>query len=514
LIGTRAGEPGAATRLPDELLDRVCRSLGLSPAAHLVSGVRRAMARAAVRDAAEYLHLLDTDESARAALITELTIGETYFLREIGQFDFVRREVLPGLAGESGSGRAITAWSAGCASGEEAYSLAMIAQEANPPSRIRVLGTDIAESRLAIARKAVYGEWSLRGVPEPIVQRYFQRTNRKVKLAPAIRSMVDFRLLNLASPDWSASGIAPRGMDLILCRNVLIYLDAATIARVATQLIDSLSDHGWLFLGASDPALTDLVSCEVVVTGSGLAYRRDQKSARASVRFFHAIESLFSPPARELPSLEGTNDPQHVTPSHSAPPNPPLSLKDGGHVDGEVESVDRTRSARRLLARARDEYLRGDYPRSVDLARECVTQDGHDAEGWIILVRALANLGLNEEAGLACAAGLDLHRISAELTYMHAMLLRQSARNVEALAALRCALYLDRQFVVAHLAIGDVLSAMGDRSAARQAFRNAERLLLGASQAEVVPGSDGLDAGRLLAVAQMQLGLLDQPTRR
>jgi chemotaxis protein methyltransferase CheR len=514
LIGIPVGESGAATRLPDALLDRACRSLGLSPAAHVVSGVRRAMARAAVRDAAEYLRLLDTDESAFAALITELTVGETYFLREIGQFEFIRREVLPGLAGESASGRGITAWSAGCASGEEAYSLAMIAQEANPPSRIRVLGTDIAESRLAIARKAVYGEWSLRGVPDSIVQRYFQRTNRKVKVAPAIRSMVEFRSLNIASPDWSPSGIGPRGMDLIFCRNVLIYLDAATIGRVATQLIDSLSDNGWLFLGASDPALTDLVSCDVVVTGSGLAYRRHQRGARASVRFFHAIESLFSPPATEPPRLEETNDAQRVAPAYSGPPTPPLPLKDGEHVDGRAASDDLTRSAHRLVARARDEYLRGNYPRSVDLARECVTQDGHDAEGWIILVRALANLGLNEEAGLACAAGLDLHRTSAELTYMHAMLLRQSARNVEALAALRCALYLDRQFVVAHLAIGDVLSAMGDRSAARQAFRNAERLLLGASQAEIVPGADGLDAGRLLAVAQMQLGLIDQPPRR
>lgn len=463
------------------------------------------MARAAVRDAVEYLRLVDTDESALAALITELTVGETYFLREIGQFDFIRREVLPGLAGDLGSGRGITAWSAGCASGEEAYSLAMIAQEANPPLRIRVLGTDIAESRLAIARKAVYGEWSLRGVPEPIVQRYFQRTNHKVKVAPTIRSMVEFRSLNLASADWSQSGIAPRGMDLIFCRNVLIYLDAATIARVATQLIDSLSDNGWLVLGASDPALTDLVSCEVVVTGSGLAYRRNRKSGRTF-----------------LPALERTYD-HPVAPSYSGFPALPLPLEveagelevEGGkHIDGRDGTGQSTKRARELLARAQEQYLRGDYPRAVDLARECVTQDGHDAEGWILLVRALANLGLNEEAGLACAAGLDLHRTSAELTYMHAMLLRQSARNVEALAALRCALYLNRQFVVAHLAIGDVLSAMGDRTAARQAFRNAERLLLGASQAEVVPGSDGLQAGRLLAVAQMQLGLLDQPTRR
>jgi chemotaxis protein methyltransferase CheR len=499
---TRNGEPSTANRLPDDLLDRACRSLGLSPADHVISGVRRAMARAAVRNAREYLRLLDTDESAFAALITELTVGETYFLREIGQLDFIRCEVLPRLVAESGSGRVVTAWSAGCATGEEAYSLAMIAQEANPPSRIRVLGTDIAESRLAIARQAVYGEWSLRGVPEAIVQRYFQRTSRKVKVAPAIRSMVEFRSVNLASADWSRSGIAPRGMDLILCRNVLIYLDPATIARAAAQLIDSLSDNGWLVLGASDPALTDLVSCEVVVTGSGLAYRR-ARNARTLV-----------------PEFERTRDHRAVAPSWAGLPAPPLPLeaevvgleaKAAGHVDGVGDS---TETARALLARARDQYLRGDYPQTVDLARECVTQDAHEAEGWITLVRALANLGLNEEAGLACAAGLDLHRTSAELTYMHAMLLRQSARNADALAALRCALYLDRQFVVAHLAIGDVLSSMGDRSAARQAFRNAERLLLGASEGELIPASDGLDAGRLLAVARMQLGLLDQPARR
>ena len=167
-----------------------------------------------------------------------------------------------------------------------------------------------------------------------------------------------------------------------------------------------------------------------------------------------------------------------------------------------------------LLAQARLEYAQGDYERAVELAREGVKQNERDMESWILLVRGLANLGLNDDAGLACAAGLDLHRNSAVLTYLRAMLLRQSGRNGEALAALKCALYLDRQFVAAHLAVGDVLSAIGDRGAARHAFRNAERLLLAASDAYVVPGSDGLDAGRLLALAQMQLALLDQASNQ
>ena len=465
------------------------------------------MARAAVQNASDYRRLLDTDASAFAALITELTVGETYFLREAGQLEFIRSEVLPRLAAESG-GQSIVAWSAGCASGEEAYSLAMVAQEANPSSRVRVLGTDIAESRLAIARKAVYGEWSLRGVPDAIVQRYFQRTARSVKVSSRIRSVVEFRPFNLAGTDWRSSGIAPGSMDLILCRNVLIYFDAATIGRVAGQLIDSLSESGWLFLGASDPALADLAPCEVIVTGAGLAYRRARKGGRASVRTDYRPVSI-TPPYGP-PSLEPENPGQTL----SLPPATDWKPAPEAHGDRHRTGDAVAGNVRGLLARARDAYLRSDYPRAIDLARECVTEPHHDAEGWIILVRALANLGLNEEAGLACSAGLDLHRISAELTYMHAMLLRQSARNAEALAALRCALYLDRQFVAAHLAMGDVSSAMGDRTAARQAFRNVERLLVVTPESQLIPGSDGLTAGRLLAIARARLSLLNQQDRR
>jgi len=211
------------------------------------------MARVAATDPLEYKDLLDSDPGAFNALITELTVGETYFLRESGQFDFVVREVLPDLRRRVGPDLFLRAWSAGCASGEEAYSLAIVARESQPGFAMRVLGTDIAESRLAVARKAVYGEWSLRGVPEKIVNRYFTRTDHRVKVIPGIRSMVEFRSLNLVDSDWTAAGIRPGGMDLIFCRNVFIYLDAATVAHIAGRLIESLHEGGWLFLGASDP---------------------------------------------------------------------------------------------------------------------------------------------------------------------------------------------------------------------------------------------------------------------
>lgn len=493
--------------IPADLLDTIRKRAGLSAADHVLLGVQRAMARVAATDPIEYKRLLDSDPGAFSALITELTVGETYFLRESGQFDFVIREVLPDLRRRAGPDHFLRAWSAGCASGEEAYSLAIVGHESQAPPAMRVLGTDIAESRLAVARHAVYGEWSLRGVPEKIVNRYFRRTDRRAKVIPEIRSMVEFRSLNLADSDWTASGIRPSGMDLIFCRNVLIYLDPVTTADVARRLIESLHEGGWLFLGASDPALADIVDCEVVVTGAGIAYRRSGTTRRSAGRTVTVVE-----PADRHSDRKAVTEFDYRSLDTHAPASPTSATAASADYRGDsLPAPGREhQDAAVLLDQASRAYQSGDYSRAADAAREVVAVDGTEPTGWIVLVRSLANMGRHEEAGLACATGLDINRTSAELTYMHAMLLRQAGKNADALNALRCAVYLDRLFVVAHLAMGDVLSALGDRDAARRAFRNAERLLAGTPDSQVIPGADGLDAGRLLALAQMQLRLLEK----
>lgn len=486
--------------IPAELLDSIRERAGLSAADHVLLGVQRAMARAAATDPREYRRLLDRDPEAFSTLITELTVGETYFLREREQCDYVMREVLPELRREAGAGYLLRAWSAGCASGEEAYSLAIMARESAAGSPMRIVGTDIAESRLAVARHAEYGEWSLRGVPDAIVDRYFRRNGRRATVAPEIRAMVEFRALNLKDSDWTTSGIRPASMDLIFCRNVLIYLDTGTTARIARGLLDSLAPDGWLFLGASDPALAELVDCEVVVTGAGIAYRRGDRKRRGAI-------AGPARPADRAPAWLVPHPPvvrPLEQPRESTPP-----VRDRG--DSGSLSAGPHRESAQQLQEANAAYRSGDYVHAADAARDIVAVEAEHDEAWILLVRALANLGRHEEAGLACAAGLDINRTSAELTFLHALLLRQAGMNTDALNALRCTVYLDRNLVVAHLALGDVSLALGDRAGARRAFRNAERLLADTPDAEVLPGADGLTAGRLRAVAQMQLRLLEKP---
>lgn len=414
------------------------------------AGIRRAMARAAVEDPGAYLARLGVDAEALDDLLAELTVGETYFFRDPAQFEVIRREVLPRIRGN----RPVRAWSAGCATGEEAYSLAILLREAGRTAQ--VTGTDLSRTRLSLARRARYTRWSLRGVGEDAVGRYFRRTGPQFELVRGIREAVAFSPLNLAEAAYPSPAHGIGGMDLVLCRNVLIYLDEGVIARVARRLMDSLSDGGWLFLGASDPILSDLVPCEVVVTGAGLAYRRTGRSA--------AVRGPAAPGPERAPR------PAPRPPSVEPAPHPARECPAGVAETAAADGADRATRAER--------------------------------------VRSLANRGKLADAGQACAAALDRDRTSAELSYLHAVLLAGAGRHAEAARAASRALYLDRDLAVAHLLLGSMLGRLGDGDGARRALRNAERLLAALPASGPVPGADGEPAARLLALARAQLRLL------
>lgn len=470
----------------EPVLEVMRRRTGLTLPARTVpvGAVRREMRHAGMPSPAEYARLLALGGESFDALVTALTVGETYFLREREQLDFISRRVLPELA-RAARGRMVTAWSAGCARGEEAYSLAIIAAAANCP--IRVLGTDISSERIELARAGTYGEWSFRGVSAEIRDRYFQRSQDGLEPIPAIRSKAEFRRLNLAGDDWRAAAeFEP--LDLILCRNTLIYLDSPTVTRVARRLLAALAPSGWLFLGASDPLLSALVPCEVVLTGAGVAYRRP-RPARTDQPGRRVIDLAPPAPARDPHLSERRRHTAGAPPpgrpaARVVPPAPPV------HAEGS----------------ARDAYEKGDYVATVDRARRQVGLRPGDASGWIFLVRALANLGRLDEAGSACASAHDLHRGSAELAYLHGLLLREGGRVEEAVSALRAAIYLDRQLVIAHLTLGDLLAAQGDMTAAIRAFRNADRLLASVRGDDVVAATDGLQAKTL---AQLTSGRIE-----
>lgn len=477
-------------------------------------GIRRAMNRAGVADPHRYHELLGVDAAALDDLIVELTVGETYFLREPGQFEFIRREVLPEIRGRKGSDQMsrtdcqsvppiIRAWSAGCASGEEAYSLAILFEREGLAGQTHILATDISRAALAKASQAVYSNWSLRGEGAHIAEGYLARRGDRFVLDERIRRRVTFEYLNLALDVYPSFGTGTWGMDLILCRNVLIYFDRETVRNVARRLHEALAPGGWLITASSDPPLAEHAQYETVVSDAGVFYRRGTGLP----------PQVTEPP----PPREGTLEtyPTGAVEFSAGPPPQDESatwlLPLPPAVEEPAEKVEEARDPGRLpaptadaLAEARQALDRGDYQRACELAANLA----EDARGCAVHVRALANLD-STRAESVCADAAERHPLSTELHYLHAVLLLDLGRDEEAARAARRVLYLDRSLAVAHFTLGSILQRLGDRAGARRAYRNACDLCASRPADELMPLADGEHAGRLAEAAGVQLAVLD-----
>ena len=470
------------------------------------TGMRRAMSAACVSDPNDLLRAVIAAGEIRDILITELTVGETFFLREQGQFDFLRETVLPALR-TTVPPRPLRIWSAGCATGEEPYSLAMTLKEAAWPGPVSILGTDLAFARLVAAKRARYTAWSMRGVSAPVIERYFERVGKQFVLRADVSKSVEFRVLNLASGEYPSLVSGVEQMDVIFCRNVLIYFDLQTVAEIASRLIASLAPDGWLFLGASDPPIAEFIPCEVVLTGAGLAYRRPNSRAGAAGETFSHVESW--PASTTLAAawdLAAATDfattlefavvePADTTASLTAtvagelPSSTPVSIADDALL------VDISGGA----------YDQGRYDAAIELARAAIVRGDDTEASQVVLVRSLANRGALEDAETACVKALARFGLSAELTHLHAVVLAEAGRYAEAGVAAKQALYLDPHYIVAHLALGDASSRAGNLADARRAFRNAETLLQGFAPDTPIPGGDGAEAAQLLRIARFRL---------
>jgi chemotaxis protein methyltransferase CheR len=247
------------------------------------AGIARAMKHAGADDLAAYLLLVRGDGNACDDLVDELAVGETHFMRDPDQMDLVRREVFPALKRRrEAGGAAARLWSAGCATGEEAYSLAILVEEEGLADGAVVLGTDLSAAALEKARAASYSDWSLRGMSAQFLQDYFHHGGGRRILVDRIRSKVGFERLNLVGrEDYAAAGA--HGMDLILCRNVLIYFGHETAGRIAARLFDCLAEGGVLLTAGADLLLAEYAPFEVEVTRMGLLYRRPRRAPDVSV---------------------------------------------------------------------------------------------------------------------------------------------------------------------------------------------------------------------------------------
>ncbi|AWN54057.1 protein-glutamate O-methyltransferase CheR [Methylobacterium sp. 17Sr1-1] len=438
--------------------------------------VGRRMRARGVPDPAGYLLLLEESEAEWAALEAEITIGETFFFRYAEQFAALRGTILPERIAARGEERRLRIWSAGCSTGPETHSVGIVLHELLgdrlPDWRIGLTGTDINRDVLAVARRAVYGAWALRTLGAEERARYFRPGPREgtFALRPEFRGLARFEPQNLMSLLDGTASLALTDYDLILCRNVLIYFHPDVVQALVRALAQRLRPGGWLLLGHAEPNPAFAEFLEPVSLPGTAAYRRpddgempDFASAQGLVRGL--VPGLAEPVPDWVPLL----------PPALPTPETPLAS----------ETV----------------ACKTPPPRPVTTKPAPIASDSP-----LATVRALADAGDLEASWRACRAALGQDPTDPRLRYYEGLLARARARPDEAERAFRGALYLDKEFVMAHYHLGLTLIAAGRAEAGRRAVANALRLAARLPAGAELPEGDGLTAADLSGAALPFLG--------
>jgi chemotaxis protein methyltransferase CheR len=213
---------------------------------------------------------VNPDERLIRAVVEAMAIGETAFFRDRAVFDHIRDALLPKLAAARPESP-VRVWCAGCSSGQEAYSLAILVEELKetlPGLKVEIVGTDLSQHALEKAQAGLYTQFEVqRGLPIRLLLKYFEKVDDMWRVSPALRQAIRWRQLNLIEDRRSV-----RHFDLVLCRNVLSDLDAKLRPRVVQQLAPSLALDGYLLLGLDESAASP--AFDPAEPGLGL-YRRN-----------------------------------------------------------------------------------------------------------------------------------------------------------------------------------------------------------------------------------------------
>ncbi|HEY74458.1 MAG: hypothetical protein DRJ03_05870 [Chloroflexi bacterium] len=462
----------------------------------LERGIRQAFAASTCTDLNEYFDLLQDPDHGAAhfeRLINALTVGETHFFRDAGQFDALYSHALPQIIERRRALRTLRIWSAGCASGEEPYSIAISLRQLLPDVdewSITILGTDINTEALDRARKATYGEWAFREERAKQWQpHYFHRRGKRYELVSEVRRMVTFAQLNLAEGVYPAYETNTTLMDLILCRNVMMYFPEPVTRQIVERFYQALTDGGWLIVGHAEHSLITYQRFQTHNYPNAILYRRADHSSFLP-KDWHWL--ILPPPKEEKPAAPTLATPLDTQPISQSPPGLPQN--------GQPNDSDPIEKACDLL-----NY--GHSARARDLLLKAIEQNPRHAPTCALLGQAYANLGYWQEAEYWCRQATRMDKLALKAYYTLALVLQHQEQLDSAITAMKKVIYIDRHNVLGHFGLAHLYHNNNQLPQALKSLNNAYHLLNGRSEEKVIPDSGGITTASLreTIVRQQQL---------
>jgi len=439
-----------------------------------------------VEEFIEWLISLSMTQNQIEILAGHLTVGETYFFRERRAFEILEQSLLPGLiAARRNAEKRLRFWSAGCSTGEEAYSLAILLDKLIPDLndwKVTILATDINTGAILKAKEGIYSDWSFRDNPPWFKEHYFEKVDgNHHQLLPGIRKMVSFSYLNLSEEDhYPAIQNNTNAMDFIFCRNVLMYFAPGQIALTVERFFRSLLDGGCLIVSPVETALLTHSPFMTVRFGDSAFFKKDLHKTKAAQKAERNIEQGNIP----YPSIP----PKTVKRRRPVKPSP---------TTRQTELKKSEKSEQTPYEEAAILYRNGLYPEAEEKLRKLMSNGGRNQESCVLFAKVLANQGKLDAALGFCEEAVSADKCNARLHYLLATILEEQKQVEEARVSLKKALYLDRNFVLAHFALANLSLRAGKAADARNHFRNVTEILSGCKPGDIIPESEGITAGRL-----------------
>ena len=465
--GPLTGPPfDALPEQQDRLAILLERGLGLTPTQHMLSAfVEQSTLRARSLGIEEtaYIRLLEMGGPAARtewmAVAPALVVGETFLFRDAQLWQLIEKTLLPGLAKLA---TPLWLWSAGCSTGEEAYTLAIVARRVLGGD-VRILATDVNPKAVAAARVGVYGQWSLRGVSQEQRDGLTINGTQTVRVQEDIKSIVRFETHNLNDD----AAYPPHGMqsfELIVCRNVLIYMSHPARVKIINNLARLVTPGGVLVLGHGEAAGIEVEDLVVERHDAGVVYRRP----------LHPIIKPLPTPAPPKPSAA----------RRKAKPAPRRAVAKVEHDTKKGRPEGRPLQAAAEPAKTHNQKCRELVAQAIAHARE-------------------AKLDAAERAALA-ATGADSLDPEPHVLLAALMMARGALREAE--VELRRALFLDPIFVPALWQVGNLYGMTSRKRQAAFAFARALTQLEGMPpDIEALP-FDNLSVGELTTLLRAELG--------
>lgn len=468
----------------------------------LERGLMHRMRALGAENYCKYFSYLSTHRETRQELkklLGLLTIGETFFFRYLAHFEALNERVLPELIERNRRSRTLRIWSAGCSTGEEPYSLAILLREQFPVLAdwdVTILATDINKRSLARAREGLFSGRALRLAEPRLVEKYFQRSVGGFRLDERIRDMVRFTYLNLQTGNYPDEDNGTAAIDLLFCRNVMIYFRPATTRSMVERFSRCLTPGGYFFLGHAETLINISDAFQRLQHNGGFYYRlKPHRSAtvlrESELHPLHPQQRSVTPP----PPRSGLGETVAVHASGAVngetPRLPPAATVETPPPDLET-----------LLREADLDFDRENFKTASQKYATILAVDPDHVGALIGQGFISANRGEYDSALACCRRALQLDDLRPDAYFLRGLIHDLCGESAEAIGEYRKALLLDMAFVMPHYNLSKIYWRLGKLEDARRQLNNAVRLLEKTPHESLIPLSGGLSRAVFLEVCR------------